>query len=981
MTIRYTIQNYFSTFLFLFLIGALSNASAHQTEVQLPASKYTLADILHSNVENLSTDIGKNFEGWNTIGSSYEALPHFAFGKPVRIDGYNDITKSNAAEAAKAFLNQNKILDIDTESLILKRVTKVNNLWTVGYAQKFNNIEVLLSSVQIMIRSDAKVISFERDYYSNIDAPTTPTVSVATAIERAGEFNTEIKNRERIQANKELFIIPVHTPGNVDFRLVYDITIAGSDLITQTFVDANSSALVWKRELTSNIDTKVKIAGMVKMNNPLNEEMIKPFYDINVLYNDSTYITDMNGEVVLPVEAISDFSVSFTGPYANVSRLGSEKTTFTKKIEPGVDFEMEISDTNSHLFERMLFYHTNKAHKFYTDIDPESSAMDFQINVTLRSQGMSPNASSNLETGDINFYKVDDPAAKMAQTPGILYHEYGHSVNTRLYKELGCSNGMINFATHEATADLNAALQLNDPRIGYGTFPDTNKIIRTINNNNKYPDDISGESHHDGLILAGAFWDMKKVINDLNYMAKLIHYSKKISLPDDENTGVAYAEWLLAALIADDALGEGDNDLTNGSPNAMEILEAFNKHQIGPRLLVQSTFSHDPYPDTYDTENNYVINFHLDGSIAFLENTPSNVMLHYSINGGEYIDAPAEMLTKGNYEVIIPAQPRGTKVRYYFTAVESYSKAKMEFFKNMQSSTPYLFYVGYKTVFTDNLEEIEGWTIGADSDNSTNAGWEYGVPSMVVFKSGNTKYTMQPGEDHSSDGTKCFVTGAGFDGTTSGFYTGMPNGKTTLTSPKYDISNLSKPLLTYYQYFVNIQYFGPNHLCNWITEISSDGGITWVTVENTKEFDWKWIEKKIDIEEYIELTKEFQFRIIFNAKKGQNIIPGAWNEGLVDDIGFLTANDGLVSSKQDEIYENIVIFPNPASDFITVGNIYEKIISKIEISDMNGITIHSISGISGDELKIDLNKFSTGMYVLKLYSETDVKTHKFVIIR
>ena len=79
--------------------------------------------------------------------------------------------------------------------------------------------------------------------------------------------------------------------------------------------------------------------------------------------------------------------------------------------------------------------------------------------------------------------------------------------------------------------------------------------------------------------------------------------------PDDADIGIAFNEWFIETLITDDSYGEGDNDLSNGTPNADIIIESFNKHNIGTTLAMQLTFNHENYEDADDTENPYRIVF------------------------------------------------------------------------------------------------------------------------------------------------------------------------------------------------------------------------------------------------------------------------------------------------------------------------------------------------------------------------------------
>ena len=81
----------------------------------------------------------------------------------------------------------------------------------------------------------------------------------------------------------------------------------------------------------------------------------------------------------------------------------------------------------------------------------------------------------------------------------------------------------------------------------------------------------------------------------------------------------------------------------------------------------------------------------------------------------------------------------------------------------------------------------------------------------------------------------------------------MPNGKTTLTSPIYDITKLENPLIRFYQWFTNLAFNAfPNRAAFWQIDLSSDGGETWVTFEETKANFMIWTKRQINVEQYIQ---------------------------------------------------------------------------------------------------------------------------------
>ena len=95
--------------------------------------------------------------------------------------------------------------------------------------------------------------------------------------------------------------------------------------------------------------------------------------------------------------------------------------------------------------------------------------------------------------------------------------------------------------------------------------------------NRSYPEDIVNEVHIDGLIFAGAVWDLWNILvqddpeEGTNTLTRL--------LVEATSMGPEIATSYEAFLFADD----DDGDLSNGTPNQCLLIEAFGDHGLGPK--------------------------------------------------------------------------------------------------------------------------------------------------------------------------------------------------------------------------------------------------------------------------------------------------------------------------------------------------------------------------------------------------------------
>ena len=195
-----------------------------------------------------------------------------------------------------------------------------------------------------------------------------------------------------------------------------------------------------------------------------------------------------------------------------------------------------------------------------------------------------------------------------------------------------------------------------------------------------------------------------------------------------------------------------------------------------------------------------------------------------------------------------------------------------------------------------NFEDSDGWTVGANDDDATAGIWESAVPVATYFD-GNQ---AQPGTDQSEEGEKCFLTGAATSGGSVGF-DDVDGGKTTLLSPVFDLSEYNEALITYYRWYTNNVGDNPG-TDHWKVEVSSDGGQSWSTLENTNESDDSWVQKNFLLASIgIQLTDQVQFRFIAEdiANEGDSGSGGSIVEAAIDE--FIIATFDSVSYSPGDV--------------------------------------------------------------------------------
>jgi len=83
---------------------------------------------------------------------------------------------------------------------------------------------------------------------------------------------------------------------------------------------------------------------------------------------------------------------------------------------------------------------------------------------------------------------------------------------------------------------------------------------------------------------------------------------------------------------------------------------------------------------------------------------------------------------------------------------------------------------------------------------------------------------------------------------------------------------------------------------------------------------------------------------------------------------------GLIGINQDQI---IRLYPNPTTSYLNIENLPDRL-SDVEIYNINGQLIHKAQ-VSKIENKLDLSKFNTGVYFIKMYINEYILNSKIVI--
>ena len=400
-----------------------------------------------------------------------------------------------------------------------------------------------------------------------------------------------------------------------------------------------------------------------------------------------------------------------------------------------------------------------------------------------------------------------------------------------------------------------------------------------------YPDSVGADDHITGLILAGAFWDLRTLTSRQTAL-ELMHFAM-YGLPDDLDDGIAFSEWYVETLVADD----NDGNLANGTPHFPQINQAFNRHRIGSGLFLALSTSHVPPPDPQDPVHSYPVTVSVRGITPSY--FPDSVRVCYSTDAFKTKRSIQATRLDTAFRAEIPPQAAGTVVNYYFEVTDPLDKQTVNIPVGAPADRCYSFVTGVKRLHLDDFEKTSPWSVAAPDANSSWVQWEWGSPAPTMIGPG---VLYQPAGDHTSGKGRCYVTGAAAG---SGYSdNAVSDGRTTLFSPSFDLRQVVSPIVRYYKWSQNISYFDSYE--PWRVEVSADAGRSWMAVESDRFATHGWEKRQFAVLNYVSTLDSIRFRFTVNSKRSSY----SAIEGLLDDFEILGVSGTVGLPRQPKIEVN-----------------------------------------------------------------------------
>lgn len=313
-------------------------------------------------------------------------------------------------------------------------------------------------------------------------------------------------------------------------------------------------------------------------------------------------------------------------------------------------------------------------------------------------------------------------------------------------------------------------------------------------------------------------------------------------------------------------------------------------------------------------------------------------------------------------------------------------------------------------VLYDACEVIGGWTTFTSGDNATTVGrWANGDPNGTgptslrtggggpALASSSAGGGPEPGPvldhpDHDSENvmgsgpvapeddhspgarTNCFVTGLGGPGQGIGEHD-VDNGRTTLTTPTFDLTGIGNPVVAWYQWYVNDGNAAVDDA--FVVQVSNNGGASWVHVDSLRTSTRGWERRELNVADRLTPTATMKLRFIAYDTGSGSVV-----EGGVDDLAYYGAPstvDGPPGLQPGAALAFASLSPNPASGSVRMALTgSEGAVVDVTVLDVRGRLVQRLAGVrlAGGTAAITWNgrdregrKLSAGVYLVRATTE------------
>lgn len=656
-----------------------------------------------------------------------------------------------------------------------------------------------------------------------------------------------------------LVLVPVLARGRTDLRAAVAAERGAGFAREAVWLDPDSGELLARRPVfrqatgTLLYDTPVRWPGGERAAYPA------AFADVTVRRSAAT--TGGDGTLTWPGGGDARLTTAVTGRFAAVIDDAGAPASTTLRLPAGGAVTWSTADDELVDSQLTTFIHLNRVKEYARGIDPDLAWLDETVLATVNIDQFCNALSDGTR---VYFFRGSAFCSNTGRLPDAIYHEFAHTLHQH-----ALIDGAVEPALGEGAADYLAITITGDPGFARGFFLGDAPLRQLDPTSGEYvwPDDIDGDPHLTGRILAGALWDLRSELiarlgaADGVPLADHLYY---VALRHAVDIPSMYVELLLA--------DDDDGDLANGTPHRCAIDTAFARHGLADPDATGTVGS----PEVDDLE---VFVPALPPATDCPALAVSAMRLRWRVRGADALSDPIDMVDEpGGYRARIPDLAPGTAVDYQIEVVHQNGASELR--PNNPADPAYQLFHGetdpiYCTTFHDP-PSADGWVSGAyppGADDDWMWGQPWGTPGSDDPASGFSDTTVY--------GTDL----GGIDG--DGFY---PPGQVTYADmPDLAVPDDADQVRLQYRRWLAVEDATFD-----VAAISANGGLAWQNAASDAgtipHIDREWRFHDVDLsDKLVDGRVQVRFEIAADA----DIELGGWN---LDDVCLVSFRAPLATT-------------------------------------------------------------------------------------
>ena len=820
-------------------------------------------------------------QGWQVVFDERTGTPHRAWGPGIAVGAITD--GEQAAAAVQRLLSDHAALvgvpprslrlghaayDVDKDRWFLRLDQTVpGSNRVVGNAEgalehfaSHGAPVVWRGAVEAWIQHGRLTMLSVDTYPEATRIGTTPTLDADAAIEAAIALGPEPGLAHDIDG-AVLVVLPQEVPGGLEHRLAWMVRSRTGDLDAGilpghwvSFIDAHTGALL-------NVHNQVRyLSGNVQARHDTRtvdgDTSISPLVDLFVDGDDGSQgRTDLDGDISL--DGASTFSAALDGEYFRIFNDAGDEGSVRWNDGDVIwgEEDASIAEIDSYVFLNQV--------RAWADLYAyDVSLTTFKISSTVN---ISDSCNAYYD-GNVNFFQKGGGCNNTGRIADVNYHEWGHGLH---YSAAG--SYYLDGSVGEGAGDTLAVLNTGDPVMA-PYFMESGSGIREVATNRRYPDDVVGEVHADGLIYGGAMWDTWAEL-EASIGPEEAYDTVSRLFVEGLQFNPELAETYDAMVAADDDNG----DLSDGTPHQCQILDGFAPHGLGPGGAASILeLSHPLLGNQQEEGAGYAVTADLVNLAPdCVEPGVGTAEVVYSTNGGETWERAALDATEDTVSGVIPAVQSGSVVTYYLELESADGNRVMA--PQGGEINPTTFAVGELTeLYFEDFEDDDGGyrhelVSGEQTDGADD--WQWGTP---VGLAGDPDFAFSGSKVWGND------LGGEWDGNQ---YNGeYQNDKVNrLTSPAIDVPEDERVVIQFRRW-LNVEdgYYDQ-------AKVTVDGEVLWTNHETSQSNgsehheDAQWALETIEVP--AELREDGVIEISWSIHSDGGLTMGGWT---LDDVGVYT---------------------------------------------------------------------------------------------